>query len=664
MNGSDGDLGQHMKAVVLKLFGEANHRLSKGHKLRFGTNGSLSIDLRKGTFYSHEDNVGGGVLDLIKREKDLNGKDAVAWMRRELGVDIPDDAGTPDHAGTPRKIVATYDYIDTDGTFLFQVVRYDPKDFRQRRRDGAGDWDWSTKGVKQVPYRLPDLNEAIGRGLTVIIVEGEKVADSLWALNIPATCNAGGAGKWSPALNHYFRGADVVISPDNDPPARNPDGTLRLKEGRPIFAGQDHARDVARKLYCDADRIRILELPGLPPKGDAFDWIAAGGKAEQFWQLVETQAVPHNKYEGPTAESAEKDNSAPLVITLAEFLAKFRPPDYLVEALLQRGFFYALTGMTGGGKTAVATLLAVVVSIRKPAQKFGPHAVKHGRVVYIAAENETDVQMRFPPLLMRFGVEATDLDLLVIDQVFDLEKDFARVEREIHKFGDVDLVIVDTSPRLFTGDNMNDDKQMLDHAVRVRGLTGLPGRPCVVALGHPIKHARAPTDLLPKGGGAYLNECDGNLTLWKHDGHFTDLHWTGKFRGPDFEPVTFQLNIAHSTANVDNEGKILPTVAATYVTEAEVEAVEAGAAQQEDQLLAAVHSNPRGSLADWATSCGWSHIKGNDRKPNKQLAQRVADRLVKTKLLAKDNRDYVLTEKGKRALKKKKTVPEDASDDD
>jgi hypothetical protein len=478
----------------------------------------------------------------------------------------------------------------------------------------------------------------------VLIVEGEGKVDALAKLGITATCCAEGAGKWRVEHAKWLAGADVVILPDHDD------------------RGREHRDTVVRSLKGIAEHIRTLELPGLGEKEDIIDWIKAGGTPEAFWQLVETLAVPPDQYQ-KSAEPPSEDNSAPFVITLAEFLAKLVRPDYLVDTLLQRGFFYALTGMTGGGKTAVATLLAVVVATRKPAQKFGPHAVKHGRVVYVAAENETDVQMRFPPLLNMFGIEAADLDILVIDSGFDLEKDFRLIEREIRSFGDVDLMIVDTSPRLFTGTDVNDDKQMLDHAVRMRGLTRLPGRPCVVALGHPIKHARAPTDLLPKGGGAYLNECDGNLTLWKHDANFTDLHWTGKFRGPDFAPITFRLGIAYSTTNVDKEGKLLPTVMASYVTEAEVEAVEDGAARQEDQLLAALHHNPRGSLADWATACGWFHAKGNDRQPNKQLAQRVADRLVKAKLLAKENRDYVLTRTGKAALNKK-TAPEDASDDD
>jgi hypothetical protein len=390
--------------------------------------------------------------------------------------------------------------------------------------------------------------------------------------------------------------------------------------------------------------------PELKDKLGIFDWRAAVNGSQPLGD-ARFKGADERPKTSDAGGGEEGLSDSPLIITLAEFLAKFDPPDYLIEGLLQRHFFYLLTGMTGGGKTAIAALLAVLVGLRKPGQKFGPHAVAHGRVVYIAAENETDVLMRFPPLLKKFGAEASDLDVLVVDRVIDLDRDFERVEREIHKFGKVDLVIVDTSPRLFIGDNINDDSQMLKHAVRLRRLTRLPGRPCVIALGHPIKRPASPDDLLPKGGGAYLNECDGNLTLWKHDGNLTDLHWTGKFRGPDFPPITFRLELTYSPANKDKKGNLLPTVMAILVTDAEAEAVEATSVHQENQLLSAIQASPRGSLTAWATACGW-FINGDRNRPNKQQAQRIAKRLtsVSPKLLTKNGRGYAITKAGKEAL--------------
>ena len=172
---------------------------------------------------------------------------------------------------TQRKrseIVATYDYVDEDGRLLFQVVRYHPKTFRQRRPDGNGAWIWSLEGVRRVLYRLPDVLAAAKDGRTIYIVEGEKDADALATFGLAATCNPGGAGKWQDSYSETLRGARVVVLPDNDD------------------AGRQHAEQVARSLYGVAAEVRVLALPGLPPKGDVSDWLQAGGTLEELTRLA------------------------------------------------------------------------------------------------------------------------------------------------------------------------------------------------------------------------------------------------------------------------------------------------------------------------------------------------------------------------------------------
>ena len=102
--------------------------------------------------------------------------------------------GSDGKNGKPR-IVAQYDYRDETGQLVFQVVRYEPKGFRQRRPDGKGGWTWSVQGVRVVPYRLPELLAEPAR--PIFIAEGEKDCDSLARVGLLATCNAGGAGKWT-----------------------------------------------------------------------------------------------------------------------------------------------------------------------------------------------------------------------------------------------------------------------------------------------------------------------------------------------------------------------------------------------------------------------------------------------------------------------------------
>jgi hypothetical protein len=350
-------------------------------------------------------------------------------------------------------------------------------------------------------------------------------------------------------------------------------------------------------------------------------------------------------------EPPESAGTPPIILTLSQFLAKFEAPDYLIDGLLQRHFLYSLTGMTGAGKTAIASLLAFLMSRRTPGQMFGPHAVEHGRVVYIAAENPLDVQMRFLALLSKFKLETDALDLLVIDNVQDLDKERVRIERDVRTFGDVDLIIVDTSAAVFPGDDENSNPQMRAHAKRLRRLTELPGKPCVLVLCHPVKNATTQETLLPRGGGAFVAEVDGNLTLLAHDGHLADLHWTGKFRGPDFAPITFRTDTAYPPMLVDRKGRPLPTVVASFVTPEQAEVAQASAVSQEDALLAAMKDNPRGSLATWATACGWL-IGGDPTRPNKQLAFRVANRLKRDKLVTKEGREFLLTKAGMKAAGK------------
>src|SRR5262249_1575088 len=103
-----------------------------------------------------------------------------------------------------RREAAYYDYTDEAGSVLFQVVRFEPKTFRQRRPDGHGGWVWNLDGVRLVPYRLPELIAALANNNPIFIVEGEKDVDRLWSLNIPATCNPQGAGKWRDDYSKNF----------------------------------------------------------------------------------------------------------------------------------------------------------------------------------------------------------------------------------------------------------------------------------------------------------------------------------------------------------------------------------------------------------------------------------------------------------------------------
>ena len=167
-----------------------------------------------------------------------------------------------------KQIVATYDYTDSDGKLLFQVVRYAPKDFRQRRPDGAGGWLYNMQGIAPMLFHLPRLVDAVARGACLFLVEGEKDVLTLEGLGLTASTAPMGAGKWRSSYTESLRGAQVIILPDNDAP------------------GQTHANTVATALAGVAARVAIVQLSGLPAKGDVSDWIAQGYTREELEKLA------------------------------------------------------------------------------------------------------------------------------------------------------------------------------------------------------------------------------------------------------------------------------------------------------------------------------------------------------------------------------------------
>jgi DNA primase len=205
------------------------------------------------------------------------------------------------------------EYCNPDGAFVITKDGKRKKTFHQRRPDPErqGKWIWNVDGVPIVPYRLPELPEAIGNGYFVVIAEGEGKVELLRSWGIPATCNAGGAGKWKPEHSAFLRGADVVILPDADE------------------AGRKHRDVVGASLQGIAASIRVLELPGLGPKGDIKDWAIAGGTREQLDALVEQAPDWQPPPEAPpdTNRDADKDKAA-VEQDLIDELARLNAVDY------------------------------------------------------------------------------------------------------------------------------------------------------------------------------------------------------------------------------------------------------------------------------------------------------------------------------------------------
>lgn len=399
------DYAACMESVARELLGEPNGRLSKGRELRFGAHGSMAVDIEAGRWFDHEADEGGGVLGLIQRQTGRD--DGKRWLT-ERG-----------YLQTTRSEPPTfYDYCDEHGEVLFQVVRHaNPKTFRQRAPDGRGGWTWSVKGVRQVPYCLPEILARPDD--PVMVVEGEKDADRLRSLGMLATCNAGGAGKWRESHAEPLRGRRVYVLPDNDE------------------AGERHAEDVARSL----SGARIVRLPGLPPKGDVSDWINAGHTADELRALCESAPITQADPGGVTLLCAAGITS--------------RPIRWLWRYWLARGKFHVLAGAPGTGKTTIA--LSIAAAITRGSILPDGTIPDLGNVLLWSGED--DPADTLVPRLLAAGADLARVHIVgdvgrgENARPFDPARDLAALERQAAMIGDVALLIADPVVSAVSGDS-------------------------------------------------------------------------------------------------------------------------------------------------------------------------------------------------------------------
>lgn len=265
------------------------------------------------SWYDHVAKEGGSIIDLVARSQfDGDLSRAQESLGQYYGLAPIESASKGE-----RRVVATYDYQEADGKLLYQKIRYEPKDFRWRRPEENGGWNWRRGKAKIIPYRLPDwINSPY-----ISIVEGEKDADNLHRIGVMATTAPDGAGKWPEALNEYFRDKIVIILIDNDEP------------------GRQHGELVAYNLREVTSSLRILNLMPDKPGGDVSDWLADGGDKAKLKQIADRtpkldqsaiqkpKTIPETKKGGSKREGkVNRAKQADLLIEIAQAAELFRTP--------------------------------------------------------------------------------------------------------------------------------------------------------------------------------------------------------------------------------------------------------------------------------------------------------------------------------------------------
>lgn len=327
--------------------------------------------------------------------------------------------------------------------------------------------------------------------------------------------------------------------------------------------------------------------------------------------------------------------------TAAQFCAEYVPLSYAVEPIIRSRSLYTLTAKTGAGKTAL--MVAAGLAVPTGRSDILGSEVERGRVAYLAFENPDDVRMRLMIAAHLLNIDLSVLaDRLVVLDVRTKPEDVLAKLASASQGGLFSLVMADTLAAWFDGKDINDNVQAGDFIRRVRPLTALPGNPSVLVAAHPTKGA-GEDQLVPYGGGAILNEVDGNLTLWrKPDTGSVHLHWQGKLRGLEFAPRPFRFEIVGSPDILDSKGRQVQLPVIRPCAEAEDEQRQAAEVNLDAALLRAMKDNPSGSQADWATAIGIKNKSGVNRRLQSLKSEKLADVVLGR---------WFITAKGEKALK-------------
>ena len=302
-------------------------------------------------------------------------------------------------ADSKSRVVCAYPYSDEGGTLLYEVVRLEPKSFRQRRPDGNGGWFWKLEGVRRVIYRWPEILRYADA--TIFVCEGEKDADRVASLGHCATTVAG--GKWTDECVKAFAGRDCFVLEDNDE------------------TGRKKAHEAASALHGTARSVRIVRLPDLPDKGDVSDWLDADTRnAEKLVDICFSASPwqPHVDTVGSDAppeepNTASRENTDTSVLDVQPW---WRDPTTIPprEFLYSRHYIRRNIGASigAGGRLKTSHSLFEAVEMTAGRNLATGEALPNGplRVGCLNAEEEQDeLDRRTAAICQRYNVSQADL---------------------------------------------------------------------------------------------------------------------------------------------------------------------------------------------------------------------------------------------------------------
>ncbi|MCR4342072.1 MAG: CHC2 zinc finger domain-containing protein, partial [Gemmatimonadaceae bacterium] len=174
---------------------------------------------------------------------------------KAAGLEWSDMFASPANGNVPQKR-SEWQIKNLAGEIVATHIRLDP---------GKVIW-WERNGerglggfpISSMPLYRTETLASLPVGQPVVITEGEKAADALLRFKVHVFATFGATSQPDDETLKPFVDRPVTLWPDNDAP------------------GKSHMLKLGESLERVGARVKVLEWPAAPPKGDAYDFATAG----------------------------------------------------------------------------------------------------------------------------------------------------------------------------------------------------------------------------------------------------------------------------------------------------------------------------------------------------------------------------------------------------
>ena len=419
--------------IAIELLGEPTSK--KSDEWRWGRKGSLVLNLESASWYDHEADQGGGIIDLINYKGGDVAKILEPYNVDQIKIPQPTKPKTmrlfnrEQMINLFREAELHVKYSDDFMVMRFPTDHFIKQKYAPFTRHGA---EWSMKRPEGV---LPIYVSDKDKDSHVIIVEGEKAmkgGESIYKGDV--CCHHGGVSNWQNCDWSKLKDRKAYIFPDNDE------------------AGKKFAHELKEHLNDICESVDVIKIPrAFKDKDDLWD-----AKVNEHWKSSE-EFIDYCQSNIVRARVSFE------LIPVGRMISDIRKPEWLINDVCEKESVIAIFGQAKAGKSFITVDMAACIALGK---EWHGHKAHQAPVVYLAGEGIRNISRRFlawskinkadihqaPLMISSRGARLLD------DKDHQLLKDTISATEDQH--GDIGMIIVDTLARNFGGGNENSTEDM------------------------------------------------------------------------------------------------------------------------------------------------------------------------------------------------------------